>query len=104
MCVYINLFVLVILGVCPTRFPLVLWRSSGKIGLVFFYLVALKDVLPSQHFQCWQIYVKACFLLCRREISEALVMKANELLNEFCLKCVTLHGRHNEHAFTWAFG
>ena len=30
-------------------------------------LYLLKDVLPREHYQCWQIFCKACFLLCRRQ-------------------------------------
>ena len=76
--------------VCPSdigRLPYKIASSfSGftaeqwKNWTCLFSLVALKGVLPWRHYKCWQLFVKACFLLCRREISEALLVKADELL------------------------
>ena len=36
---------------------------SGEIGHLF-TVIALQPILPSQHMQYWQLFVKACALLC----------------------------------------
>lgn len=36
-----------------------------KSWTLYYSLFCLKGILPRQHYQCWQIYVKACYLICR---------------------------------------
>ena len=41
------------------------WRNWTLI----FSLFTLKGVLPHQHYDCWLLFVKACFAICRRSIT-----------------------------------
>lgn len=66
--------------------------EQWKNWTIYFSLFSLKDVLPSDHYNCWHIFVKACFLLCRRSITAAQVSEADELLLEFHKKVVELYG------------
>lgn len=54
---------------------------------------ALKSLLPHPHFNCWHLFVKACYLLCRRKISESEIAKADNLLIEFCKCFESLYGK-----------
>ncbi len=41
--------------------------------------------IPRRHLQCWQLFCKACYFLCRRKVSiSEVVNEANTLLLEFC--------------------
>ena len=66
--------------------------EQWKNWTIFFSLFSLKGILPSQHYKCWQTYVKACFLLCRRSISETEVAEAHTLLMDFYCRLVSLYG------------
>ena len=54
---------------------------------------ALKDILPHQHFDCWHYFVKACYLICRREISVDEVEEADGYLDLFCKKFEELYSK-----------
>lgn len=69
--------------------------EQWKSWTCLFSLSALKGVLPWRYYQHWQLFVKACYLLCRREISEALLVKADELIIEFCQRFVSLYGKEH---------
>ena len=70
--------------------PLLTWTSSyenflwisgftaeqWKNWMILYSLSALKDVLPWQHYNCWHLFVKVCFLLCRRTITHAQLLAA----------------------------
>ena len=57
------------------------WRN----WTILYSLPALKGILPRDHFNCWHYFVKACHLLCRREITYDQLQIADELLNSFGL-------------------
>ena len=50
------------------------------------------DVLPTEHFKCWQCFVLACRRLCQKTLSQADLTIADGLLLKFCKKCVDLYG------------
>lgn len=39
--------------------------EQRKNWTLFFSLYSLKGSIPRRHYQCWQFFAKACFLLCR---------------------------------------
>lgn len=49
-------------------------------------LYLLHDILPSDHLNCWWLFVQACILICQPLISNADIDRADQLLLEFC-KC-----------------
>lgn len=65
------------------------WRN----WTVLFSLHSLKDILPHCDFSCWQLFVKACHLICRRQIQLQEVNKADELLMEFLDCFEKLYGK-----------
>ena len=67
------------------------WRN----WTVFFSLFSLKGILPPPHYQCWLLFVKACFLLCRRRIDADQLSDADTFLNTFCLKFASIYGKDN---------
>lgn len=88
--------------ICPPDIGRVPYKiSSGFAGFtaeqwknwtVLFSLYALKDVLPWQHYNCWQLFVKSCFLLCRRSITQSQLNDADNYIMEFCRNFVGLYG------------
>ena len=88
--------------ICPPDIGRVPYKiSSGFSGFtaeqwknwtIFFSLFALKDVIPWQHYNCWHLFVKACFLLCRRSITETQLNDADGYIMDFCKKFVDLYG------------
>ena len=67
------------------------WRN----WTLLFSLYSLKEVLPYRHFNCWQLFVKACHLLCRRSITTTQIQEADTLLIEFCETFETLYGQEH---------
>lgn len=66
--------------------------EQWKNWIIFFSLFALKDVISWQHYNCWHLFVKACFFLCRRTISSAQLKSGDEFLMDFCKKFTKLYG------------
>lgn len=69
--------------------------EQWKNWTCYFSLPALKGVLPWQHYQCWQLFVKACYMLCKRQITTEQLQTSDKLLNEFCLHFVKLYGKEH---------
>ena len=66
--------------------------EQWKNWTIFFSLYALNGVLPQTHYHCWLLYVKACFILCRQRISDALLKEADTHLMNFYKEVVRLYG------------
>ena len=64
------------------------WRNWTLI----FSLFAVKEYIPYQHYQCWQLFVKACYAFCRRSIRVEEVNEGDRLIMEFCNKFESLYG------------
>ena len=60
---------------------------------MFFSLFSLNGVLPPPHYQCWLLFMKACFLLCRRCIDADQLSDADNFLNTFYLKFASVYGK-----------
>ena len=65
------------------------WRS----WTVLFSLFCLKGVVPLQDYNCWLLFVKACYLFCRRSITLSELNDADNCIMEFCRKFATLYGK-----------
>lgn len=66
--------------------------EQWKNWTVYFSLYALNGILPRPHYQCWQLFVKACFYLCRRTITTLQINEADDYLMEFYGTVVALYG------------
>ena len=60
---------------------------------IFFSLYSLKGILPHRDFSCWQLFVKACHIICRRQISLEQLNHADNLLLEFLNAFENLYGK-----------
>lgn len=64
------------------------WKNWTNIYSLF----ALRDLLPTAHYRCWEAFVLACRLLCSTCISAEELQKADLLLLQFCRKVEELYG------------
>ena len=64
------------------------WRN----WTIVFSPVALKGVIPTEHLNCWLLYVKACNLLCARAIRKSSVQAADAYLKHFCQHFARIYG------------
>ena len=53
---------------------------------------ALKGTLAWNHYNCWMLFVKACWLLCRRSITFSELNDGDGALLEFCKMFVQIYG------------
>lgn len=60
-----------------------------------FSLFALRDVLKWPHYNCWNLFVKSCYLLCRRSITTTQLLEGNKFLMDFCKRFAELYGCEN---------
>ena len=67
---------------------------------LIFSLSALKDILPNRRFECWHYFVKACYLICRREISVEEAEEADGYLDLFCKRFEELYSKKS--AVQWS--
>ena len=54
--------------------------------------VVLKGLIPTGHFQCWLLFVRACSILSKRYLAESDVITADLLLLNFCKVFEELYG------------
>ena len=66
--------------------------QQWKNWTLYFSVMCLFDLLPSEHFKCWQSYVLACRRLCQVSLSPADITVADGLFLKFCQQCVHLYG------------
>lgn len=57
--------------------------------------VALKTILPNEHYCCWLLFVRACSILSRQIVSKNDVLVADMLLLNFCKKFELLYGKES---------
>ncbi len=65
------------------------WRNWTLIYSLF----ALKETIPSEHYDCWLLFVKATSLLCQREVTIQQVNEGDFLIMEFCKVFEQLYGK-----------
>ena len=66
--------------------------QQWKNWVLYFSVMCVFDVFPTEHFKCWQCFVLACRRLCQKTLSQADLTIADGLLLKFCKKCVDLYG------------
>lgn len=67
--------------------------EEWKNWTILFSLFSLKEVLPLQHYQCWHLFVKASYILCRRAITTTELNQAHAHLMSFYSTVVILYGK-----------
>ena len=66
--------------------------QQWKNWTLYFSTMCLFDLLPREHFRCWQSFVLACRRFCQSSISVEDITVADALLLKFCRKCVEMYG------------
>ena len=66
--------------------------EQWKNWTCIYSLYLLHDLLPSEHLNCWWLFVRACIILCKPLISNADIDRADELILEFCKQFESLYG------------
>ena len=67
--------------------------DQWKNWILYFSLVALHDVLPAAHIECWRCFVLACSLICSPKINSDVIDQSHDLLMNFQKKYETLYGK-----------
>ena len=66
--------------------------QQWKNWTLYFFVMCLFDLLPIEHFRCWQSFVLACRCICQVSLSHTDITVADGLLLKFCKRCVELYG------------
>lgn len=66
--------------------------NQWKNWITVYSPVLLKDILPSDHMNCWLLFVRACSILCSYCIKQTEVMSADLFLGMYCQKFQELYG------------
>lgn len=67
--------------------------DQWKNWTLIFSIVALRPVLPVEHYKCWCIFVDCCRLLCSRALSHDSVERLDQMLLGFCKHFERLYGK-----------
>ena len=67
--------------------------SQWQSWITLYSPVVLKGLLPTEHFQCWLLFVRACSILSERIILKSDINTADLLLLNFCRKFEQLYGK-----------
>ena len=78
-------------GRIPTKISSGFTAVQWKDLTIYFSSYALKGILQMNHYNCWLLFVKACWFLCCRNISFAELKEGDSVLLEFCETCVQLY-------------
>ena len=66
--------------------------DQWKNWVLIYSIVVLKNQIPNEHYECWCIFVDACYLLCSRAITRNNVAKMDGIIIKFCQKFQQLYG------------
>ena len=66
--------------------------EQWKNWTIYFSAYALKGILQWNHYNCWLLFIKACWLLCRRNISANELKEGDRVMLEFCERFVQIYG------------
>ena len=58
--------------------------DQWKNWTLIFSQVALKTIIPGDHYRCWHAFVMACHLMCSRAISNTGVSEMDRYMMSFC--------------------
>ena len=57
-----------------------------------FSLIALYDILPQEHYVCWQLFENTCSIISSAILSDDQIVKAQDLMHQFFINAETLYG------------
>ena len=63
-----------------------------KNWVLLYSMYALREIISQDEYHCWQAFVLACFLVCRRNISNQDIVKADLLFVKFCTHVQRIYG------------
>ena len=66
--------------------------NQWKNWICVYSCVILKDILPPEHFRCWQLFVRSCVILCSYSINENDISSADLFLKQFCCMFMRIYG------------
>ena len=66
--------------------------EQWKNWTIYFSSYALKGILPWNHYKCWLLFVKACWIFCNRSISVSELEDGDKIIMEFCDAYKTIFG------------
>ena len=66
--------------------------DQWKKWVIYFSLIALRDILSDDVLECWRHYVLACRALCTNQISPEKVLLADAHLLQFCKRVQHIFG------------
>ena len=58
-----------------------------------FSIIALRDILPSSHLECWRHFVLACRIICLKSLTTNQVKLADALLLQYCKRVERMYGK-----------
>ena len=66
--------------------------NQWKNWITLYSCVTLKDILPVEHYRCWQLFVRSCVITCSYCTRGHDFVSADLLLKEFCCLFERLYG------------
>lgn len=63
-----------------------------KNWVIIYSMFALRGMISQREYNCWQAFVLACYLVCRRKINRIDIDKADLLFVKFCTDVERLYG------------
>lgn len=54
--------------------------------------IALQNILPQAHLDCWQLYISACAIYCSSTLTNDDIKRASELMKSFFVTAESLYG------------
>ena len=67
--------------------------DQWKNWTLIFSLYALSDVIPSEHLNCWRLFVIACYYMCSKVLTTGDIVIADQYLMKFCYEFERLYGK-----------
>ena len=68
--------------------------DEWKNWITLYSIICLRDILPSEHLECWRHFVLACRYLCKRSISLTDIKIIDALLMQFRKLCMGSSASH----------
>ena len=67
--------------------------DEWKNWILLYSVYTLDRILPSQHFHCWCLFVKACMFICQLIITDEDIEQSHQILLQFCREFQDLYGK-----------
>ena len=69
-----------------------LTADEWKNWTLLFSPIALQNILPQEHLDCWQLYISACTIYCSSIITNDDIERASDLMKSFFVAAESLYG------------